>query len=266
MQTHRELPISAMNASKLRIAFKAILSSNEVGFGLALPAQAALLFSVTNLVTDDQSAHPAVLTDPKPQRMGGASRARGPRSVLGSDNGTGKATLYAVEPDHRAHDPERAGRLHPWRGQCPPARYSRTSPAVSTATLSSSVSEDGTISGWRSALNTTAEVLQTGLTSNVYKGSAFATIGAASYLYAANFHTGKIDVLKGDAGFPNLAGNFTDPALPSGYAPFNIQNINGRLYVTYAKTDGAGGADEVPRSRLRLREACSTFKAISLLA
>ena len=51
-----------------------------------------------------------------------------------------------------------------------------------------------------------------------------------------------INVLKGNSGAPSLAGSFTDPNLPAGYAPFNIQNIGGNLYVTYALK---GGKDEV---------------------
>src|SRR6185436_17769389 len=93
------------------------------------------------------------------------------------------------------------------------------------------VSEDGTISGWRGALGTLAEVLQTGSPDNVYKGSEFAKVGDHGYLYAANFKQGKIDVVKGDNGTPSLTGNFTDPGLPAGYAPFNIRNLNGTLYV-----------------------------------
>ena len=30
-------------------------------------------------------------------------------------------------------------------------------------------------------------------------------------------------------------GSFTDPTIPAGYAPFNVQNLNGMLYVEYAK-------------------------------
>jgi uncharacterized protein (TIGR03118 family) len=107
------------------------------------------------------------------------------------------------------------------------------------------VSEDGTVSGWRAALGTTAETLVIGSASNVYKGAAQATIGGNSYLYAANFRTGAIDVFKGNAGALNVTGNFTDPTIPSGYAPFNIQNLGGKLYVTYALQDGAK-QDDVP--------------------
>jgi uncharacterized protein (TIGR03118 family) len=107
------------------------------------------------------------------------------------------------------------------------------------------VSEDGTISGWRPALGTTAEVLQIGSSANVYKGTTEATIAGHSYLYAANFRAGSIDVLKGDPGAPDLAGHFTDPNLPAGYAPFNIQLLGGKLYVTYALQDG-NKKDDVP--------------------
>jgi uncharacterized protein (TIGR03118 family) len=105
-------------------------------------------------------------------------------------------------------------------------------------------SEDGTVSGWRGALGTAAEVLQTGTTANVYKGITDATIGSNTYAYLANFRTGSVDVLKGNSGAPNLTGNFTDPNLPSGYAPFNIMNLGGVLYVTYAKQDPAKHDDE----------------------
>jgi len=105
------------------------------------------------------------------------------------------------------------------------------------------VSEDGTVSGWRGALGTTAEVLQTGTPDNNYKGLAVAITGGHEYAYLANFHSGNIDVLKGDPGAPSLGGNFTDPNLPAGYAPFNIQNLNGTLYVTYA-LQGTGGDDD----------------------
>jgi uncharacterized protein (TIGR03118 family) len=99
--------------------------------------------------------------------------------------------------------------------------------------------EDGTIGGWRNALGTTAETLQTGSAANVYKGLTDATIGANVYAYAANFRNATIDVLKGNAGAPNLTGTFTDPNLPAGYAPFDVANLGGVLYVTYAVQDGA---------------------------
>ena len=99
------------------------------------------------------------------------------------------------------------------------------------------VSEDGTISGWRGASGTTAETLQIGSSNNLYKGAAIATISGNNFLYAANFKSGAIDVLKGNAAAPDLTGNFTDPNLPSGYKPFNVQTLGEHIYVAYAQPD-----------------------------
>lgn len=105
-------------------------------------------------------------------------------------------------------------------------------------------SEDGTIAGWRGALGSTAETLVDNSGSGAsYKGLAIGNVGPSTYLYAANFASGHVDVVPG-TGAPALSGMFTDPSLPSGYAPFNVQNLGGALYVTYAKTGGEGG-DEV---------------------
>ena len=94
------------------------------------------------------------------------------------------------------------------------------------------VSEDGTVSGWRGSLGTTAEPLAS--VNGIYKGAAFATVGGNSYLYAADFGRGSIDVFKGNVGATNLTGSFTDASLPSGFVPFNVQMLDNSLFVTYA--------------------------------
>jgi uncharacterized protein (TIGR03118 family) len=75
----------------------------------------------------------------------------------------------------------------------------------------------------------------------VYKGLAAGDVGAAHFLYAADFHNGKIDVIDGQfhkvALGANGFGTFTDPNLPAGFAPFNVANIGGKLFVSYAKPD-----------------------------
>jgi uncharacterized protein (TIGR03118 family) len=106
-------------------------------------------------------------------------------------------------------------------------------------------SEDGTFSGWRNALGTNAENLALASPNNVYKGLTDANIGGNLYAYLANFRTGAIDVFKGNPGSPNLPGNFTDPTLPAGFAPFNVMNLGGQVFVTYAQQDGAKH-DDVP--------------------
>src|ERR1017187_1827989 len=94
-------------------------------------------------------------------------------------------------------------------------------------------SEDGIISGWRGGL-TAAEVLFDNSGANsVYKGLAIATVNGNTYLYATDFHNNQINVFP-SSGAPALSGNFTDPTLLAGYAPFDVQVLNGKLYVTYA--------------------------------
>jgi uncharacterized protein (TIGR03118 family) len=97
---------------------------------------------------------------------------------------------------------------------------------------------DGTISAWNGALGTTAQV-QVTTPNAVYTGLALGSSGGSNFLYAANNAAGTIDVFGQNFQPATLTGNFTDPNLPAGLAPFNIANIGGQLFVTYA----AGGPD-----------------------
>ncbi len=106
--------------------------------------------------------------------------------------------------------------------------------------------EDGTISGWTGADGTTAVLEVDNFASDaVYKGLAIGSSGGSRYLYATNFNAGTIEVFDNAFAPTSLSGSFTDPSLPSGFAPFGIENIGGVLYVTYAKQDGSA-FDDVP--------------------
>ena len=98
--------------------------------------------------------------------------------------------------------------------------------------------EDGTIASWSSGATAVLKADNSAFGA-VYKGLALGSNGGFNYLYAANFHSGQVDVF--DTGYNPvaLAGSFTDPSLPAGFAPFNIQNVGGQLYVTYAMQDAA---------------------------
>jgi uncharacterized protein (TIGR03118 family) len=103
-------------------------------------------------------------------------------------------------------------------------------------------SEDGTIAGWGTGLNSTEGVLavNNNAAGAVYKGLTLAGSGKVQELFAANFGQGQVDVFDGKFSPVSLrAGAFTDSSIPAGFAPFNIQNIGGRLYVTYAQQDTA---------------------------
>jgi len=214
----------------------------------------AALFSVTNLVTSDQAVNTAQITDPFLKNAWGIARSAG-SPLWVCDNATGVATLYQVNPNTDATTKVILGSPPGPSGGVvipPPGSGTPTGQFFNTASATGAfnsdtflfVNEDGTISGWRNALGTTAEVLQTGLAANVYKGTTLDTTGGHSYLVAANFRAGTIDVLKGDNLAPNLTGNFLEPNLPSGYAPFNIQTLGSSIYVSYALQDAAKHDDD----------------------
>src|SRR5262249_42299119 len=94
---------------------------------------------------------------------------------------------------------------------------------------------DGQIVAWNRDQGTTA-VRVAAVPGAIFTGLALGTVGTANYLYAAD-NTGHIYVF--DGSFTNVtntifAGKFTDPNGLAGFDPFNIQNINGNLFVTYA--------------------------------
>ena len=220
----------------------ALLSLAAVLAGLALPAAAAT-FAVTNLVTDDQVAHAAQITDPQLVNAWGLSNsASGPFWV--SSNGFGASTLYSVNGATQVTSKLGLTVAIPGAGNVTGQVFNGNAASAFGGNLFLFVSEDGTVSGWRPALGSTAETLAPASDANVYKGAAFATIAGSSYLYAANFRSGTIDVGKGDAAAPVLTGTFADATLPAGYAPFNVQNLAGSLYVAYAQQD-ADKKDEI---------------------
>ena len=104
--------------------------------------------------------------------------------------------------------------------------------------------EKGVIAAWAPAIDpNNAQVAFSSKNGAIYKGLAIAGT-PGRFLYAADFHNNRIDVFNASFKPHKLPGDFSDPKLPAGYAPFNIVNINGVLYVAYAK-QGPGAVDEV---------------------
>jgi uncharacterized protein (TIGR03118 family) len=107
------------------------------------------------------------------------------------------------------------------------------------------VSEAGDLVGWNPTANppvagqSTATLVKH-VDGAIYKGLTLATTAFGSFLLAADFHNARIDVF--DSSFTLIqpaAPFFTDPALPAGYAPFNVAALGGKIYVAYAKQDAA---------------------------
>jgi uncharacterized protein (TIGR03118 family) len=122
------------------------------------------------------------------------------------------------------------------------ATFQVTQNGVSGGSAFIFASENGTLSGWSPAVNRTNAIIavDTGAGGAVYKGLATTTFSGASYLYAADFRNGRVDVYDSTWNRVTLPGGFNDPNLPADYAPFGIQAINGRIYVAYAQRSAGG--------------------------
>src|SRR5216110_596606 len=112
------------------------------------------------------------------------------------------------------------------------------------------VSEDGSISGWNPTLDGTHAIIAVdngtnrGVNRAIYKGATLGVANGHNFLYATDFHTGKVETY--DENFHQVNPNgFVDPNLPAGYGPFGIRQFNGEIFVTYAKQDHAR-EDDVP--------------------
>ena len=121
--------------------------------------------------------------------------------------------------------------------------------------------EDGTISGWNPGANpptsATNAILKVDNSDKgsangaVYKGMTSAEINGHRFLYVANFRSAKVEVYDTNFKLVHLGEDAFEPdgdgdsecddrdaeRVPRGFAPFNIQNIGGTLFVTYAKQD-----------------------------
>jgi len=99
---------------------------------------------------------------------------------------------------------------------------------------------DGTISGWAPQSNPNEAIIAVNNSAShaMYTGLAIASNASGNFIYAADLNNNKVDMYDGSF---NLVTSFTDPNLPAGYAPFNVQDIGGLLYVAFAQADEAPG-------------------------
>jgi uncharacterized protein (TIGR03118 family) len=104
------------------------------------------------------------------------------------------------------------------------------------------VTENGTVAAWAGG-NNAVTVADRSSAEAVYKGVALVNNNGEWFLYATDFHNGKVDIF--DHNFAFVGNNkFADPTIPAGFAPFNIKEIGGSLFVTYAKQLGPDNEDD----------------------
>jgi uncharacterized protein (TIGR03118 family) len=113
--------------------------------------------------------------------------------------------------------------------------------AVPSAARFIFATDDGQIAGWNG--QGTAAINAVTTPDAIYLGLAIGSTGGANHLYAANFSNGTVDVFDGAWAPAHLTGDFIDPGLPAGYAPFGIRVIGDEVFVNYAKQDATGDAE-----------------------
>ena len=159
-----------------------------------------------------------------------------------ADNNSGKTTLYdktgnllgafTVPPPHGSTNPA-----------TPTGIVANTQGGFTVAGISSQFifgTEDGTISGWYSTIPTAILAVDNSTKGAVYKGLAMVSNGGTHTLLAANFNSGAVEAYDTSFNPVTLAGAFTDPMLPAGFAPFGIHVIGtNQVLVTYAQQDTA---------------------------
>lgn len=211
--------------NRLRVALVA-------AFSLALTTAArADTFIQTNLVSNvpNLAAH----TDPNLINPWGMSFS-GTSPFWVSDQGMGVATLY-----------DGAGNVNSLvvtvpGGGVPSGPTGQVFNGGTGFVLNGAVSRfifanlNGTISAWN-GVGTTASVVAT-TPGAVYTGLALAN----NTLYAANASQGRVDAFNSSFAPTTLTGNFTDPSIPAGFVPFNVQAVGNILYVTYAHLTPTG--------------------------
>ncbi len=246
-------------ARRWSLAVVSVGASAGLAAAMTMPAAASpdhgsRGFQQINMVSDQPGVAP--LTDSDLVNAWGLSATPGTDAAPGSplwvsDNGTDKTTLYngasatslskflAVDvtsgaPTGQVFNTDSTGFvIHDAAGHSGPARFIFDS-------------ENGGIDGWNPAvgatgpgLSTVTEVAVRNGANAVYKGLAIAQASDGhTYLYAANFRSGRVEAYDDTFTPVELPGGlFVDPRIPAGYAPFNVQELAGQLYVTYAKQD-----------------------------
>jgi uncharacterized protein (TIGR03118 family) len=192
-------------------------------------------YAQTNLVAN--VAGVANHTDSQLSNPWGISFVPGSLFWISNNNG-GTSTLY-----------DALGNKNGLVVNIPVASVNPCSPACPTGTVANATAdfsgsnfifdtEDGIVASWTDGTNAVV-VFDNSAALAVYKGLALLSNGTSNFLLAANFRTGKIDVLDRNFLPTTLTGSFTDPHLPAGMAPHGVHVIGDQVYVAYAMQDAA---------------------------
>jgi uncharacterized protein (TIGR03118 family) len=217
-------------------------------------ARAGDVYVQTNLVSNVQGM--AKLTDPNLRDPWGiAFSTTSPFWIAdqaSNVSGSSVATVYSVTGNNVAGPlltvgvPNQGGAT-PSTSNGPTGEVNTSAPGITTSASDFQVGSskaafifaniDGSISGWNGGAHATIEATVAGAS---FTGLAIGnTSTGAAQLYAADPISGNIDVFNSKW---QMTGSFTAPkGLPAGFTAFNVQNLGGILYVTFANQAGSGG-------------------------
>jgi uncharacterized protein (TIGR03118 family) len=200
---------------------------------------ASLAFTIVNEVSDQASVG-APTTDPLLVNAWGLSQAPG-GPLWVSNNGTGTSTLYdasgfaKIPLDVTVPGPD--GSVGAPTGTVFTSFTGNSFRVSENGATGHSLflfdGEDGTITGWSPKVDLTHAIVAVdhSAAGDVFKGLTLLQLGEAPQLYAADFAHDRVEVFNNQ--FHQVA-SFTDRNLPAGYAPFNVQALDGKVYVAFA--------------------------------
>jgi uncharacterized protein (TIGR03118 family) len=214
---------------------------------VSAPAQAQ--YHLTNLASNQFNEH-AANTDPLLVNAWGLARsATSPWWI--SDNLSGWSTLY-----NAAGTPQALRVLIPTVGNGPVEPTGANGIGTPTGIVFNGAMRDfqvqgksstfifatldGTISAWAPGVNKNLATLKVDNSANkaMYIGLAITSNPSGNFLYATDNTNNHIDMFDGNF---NLVKSFGDPAIPSNFSVFGIQDINGMVYAAYADPSGGAG-------------------------
>ncbi len=242
---HARLFFARSRSLSIGIVLTFVLLFMQTGIAFAHSNVSTGFYQETNLVSDLPGV--AAVTDPHLVNPWGISlSSTSPFWV--ADNGTGVSTLYdgqgqpiplVVTIPSSASSPVSLPTGTVFNTFSSSGAFPVSANGVSGPSLFLFDTLTGTISGWNPTVDGTQAIVavDNSKAGAVYTGLAIGSNSAGPLLFAANFSAGTIDVFDQHFAPATLQGTFHDSRIPKGYAPFNIQNIGGQLYVLYARQD-----------------------------
>lgn len=231
-----------------------------LALALAMPASAAgNNYKIHRLVSDQPGV--AAFTDPN--LINGWGLAAGPSTPWWvADEGTDKSTIYAADGTPIplvviVHNGP-TGIVYNGTGEFRFRHNGEAGPAVFMF-----AGMDGRIRGWNSNVganspsNKAFVVADRSGVGAIYTGLAIGENEGNNYIYAADFHNGRVDVFDGNFMRQHWMGAFRDPSIPDEFSPFGIYAFDEYVFVAYAEQEGNTGEEE-PGPHLGFVDAYST--------